>query len=158
MKVFIDTGAFLALADKADAFHKTATDVFQDVVQQKALLYTSNYIIDETITLIRAKVGHKAAVLFIKGISASNIKELRISEEDEGAAKEIFIKYKDKTFSFTDCTLEVAEELMKSGYPPDAASKIYYAMFYAAQALLKSEEIDVVKHSAVESAKERAGS
>lgn len=104
MKVFIDTGAFLALADKADTFHKTTTDVFQDVVQQKALLYTSNYIIDETITLIRAKVGHKAAVLFIKGIGASNIKELRVSEEDEGASKEIFIKYKDKAFSFTDCT------------------------------------------------------
>ena len=48
--------------------------------------------------------------------------------------------------------LEVAEELMKKGYAPDAASKIYYSMFYAAQALLKSEGIDVLKHSAVESA------
>ena len=48
--------------------------------------------------------------------------------------------------------LEVAEALMSDGYPSDAASKIYYAMFYAAQALLKSEGIDVVKHSAVESA------
>lgn len=48
--------------------------------------------------------------------------------------------------------LEVAEALMKDGYMPDAASKIYYSMFYAAQALLKSESIEVVKHSAVESA------
>jgi len=48
--------------------------------------------------------------------------------------------------------LEVAENLMKSGYPADAASKIYYSMYYAAQALLKSEGIDVIKHSAVESA------
>ena len=48
--------------------------------------------------------------------------------------------------------LEVAEILMQSGYPSDAASKIYYSMFYAAQALLKSEGIEVVKHSAVESA------
>ncbi len=48
--------------------------------------------------------------------------------------------------------LEVAKELMNSGYPSDAASKIYYSMFYAAQALLKSEGIDVIKHSAVESA------
>jgi uncharacterized protein (UPF0332 family) len=48
--------------------------------------------------------------------------------------------------------LEVAEELLKAGYAPDAASKVYYAMFYAAQALLKSEGINVVKHSAVESA------
>lgn len=48
--------------------------------------------------------------------------------------------------------LMVAEELLKEGFAPDAASKVYYSMFYAAQALLKSEGIDVVKHSAVESA------
>lgn len=48
--------------------------------------------------------------------------------------------------------LEVAEKLISSGYPSDAASKIYYSMYYAAQSLLKSEGIDVIKHSAVESA------
>ena len=51
-----------------------------------------------------------------------------------------------------DHALVVAESLYKQGFPQDAASKIYYAMFYAAQALLKAEDIDVVKHSAVESA------
>jgi uncharacterized protein (UPF0332 family) len=48
--------------------------------------------------------------------------------------------------------LEVAEDLLKGGHAPDAASKIYYAMYYAAQAVLKAEGIDVIKHSAVESA------
>jgi uncharacterized protein (UPF0332 family) len=48
--------------------------------------------------------------------------------------------------------LLVAEDLMRDGHAPDAASKIYYAMFYAAQALLKSEGVEVVKHSAVEAA------
>ena len=48
--------------------------------------------------------------------------------------------------------LEVATDLLKSGYAPDAASKIYYAMHYAAQALLKANGVDVIKHSAVESA------
>ena len=57
-----------------------------------------------------------------------------------------------KLLAKADHSLEVAEELRKSGYPSDAASKIYYAMFHAAQALLKSEGIDVTKHSAVESA------
>jgi uncharacterized protein (UPF0332 family) len=48
--------------------------------------------------------------------------------------------------------LEVAEDLLKGGHSPDAASKTYYAMYYAAQALLNADGIDVVKHSAVESA------
>ena len=51
-----------------------------------------------------------------------------------------------------DHALEVAESLYKQGFIHSASSRIYYAMFYAAQALLKSEDIEVVKHSAVESA------
>jgi uncharacterized protein (UPF0332 family) len=51
-----------------------------------------------------------------------------------------------------DHALEVAEALERQGFIEDASSRIYYAMFYAAQALLKSENIEVGKHSAVESA------
>ncbi|MGQ9688094.1 MAG: HEPN domain-containing protein [Desulfobaccales bacterium] len=47
--------------------------------------------------------------------------------------------------------LGVAEKLRNGGDFPDAASKAYYAMFYAAQDLLKSHGIEVVKHSAVAS-------
>lgn len=51
-----------------------------------------------------------------------------------------------------DHALIVAEELLAHGHMPDAASKTYYAMFYAAKALLTADGIDVSKHSAVESA------
>jgi len=57
-------------------------------------------------------------------------------------------RYLDKA----DHALIVAVDLMEQGHAPDAASKIYYAMFYATKALLVAEGIDVVKHSAVESA------
>ena len=57
-------------------------------------------------------------------------------------------RYLDKT----DHALVVAVDLMEQGHAPDAASKIYYAMFYATKALLAAEGIDVVKHLAVESA------
>jgi uncharacterized protein (UPF0332 family) len=53
--------------------------------------------------------------------------------------------------SRADRALDAAETLARAGFLPDAASRTYYAMFYAAQALLKSEGIDVTKHSAVES-------
>lgn len=103
MKVFIDTGAFLAIADKSDMSHGVVTSIYQQIIEQRAVLYTSNYIIDETITLIRARVGHKAATLFINGFAASKIKVLWVTRSDEDIAKGIFIKYKDKEFSFTDC-------------------------------------------------------
>jgi uncharacterized protein (UPF0332 family) len=47
--------------------------------------------------------------------------------------------------------LDAADTLAKAGFAPDAANRTYYAMFYAAQAVLKSEDVDVTKHSAVES-------
>ena len=47
--------------------------------------------------------------------------------------------------------LAAATALAKAGFAADAASKTYYAMFYAAQALLSAEGVEVIKHSAVES-------
>ena len=57
-------------------------------------------------------------------------------------------RYLDKA----EHALIVAGDLMEQGHVSDAASKIYYAMFYATKALLSAEGIDVSKHSAVESA------
>lgn len=45
----------------------------------------------------------------------------------------------------------VSEKLLNDHYFSDAASKAYYSMFYSAKALLRSKEIEVNKHSAVES-------
>ena len=47
--------------------------------------------------------------------------------------------------------MAAAAALAKAGFAADVASKTYYAMFYAAQALLKAEGVEVIKHSAVES-------
>jgi uncharacterized protein (UPF0332 family) len=57
-----------------------------------------------------------------------------------------------KLLEKSDHALKVAEFLYQQGFIQDAGSKLYYAMFYATQALLKSEGIEVIKHSAVESA------
>ena len=57
-----------------------------------------------------------------------------------------------KLIEKSEHAVEVAETLFNQDYISDAVSKTYYAMFYAAQALLKSEGIEVIKHSAVESA------
>ncbi|MDD3926649.1 MAG: HEPN domain-containing protein [bacterium] len=48
--------------------------------------------------------------------------------------------------------LEAAQSLYKQQFLPDAANRIYYSMFYAAKALLAAIDVDVSKHSAVESA------
>jgi len=51
--------------------------------------------------------------------------------------------------SRADRSLEAARLLIDNKYYSDAVSRAYYAMFYAATALLHSEGIAVSKHSAV---------
>ena len=51
-----------------------------------------------------------------------------------------------------DRALKVAENLLASGFDAEAAARAYYAMFYAAQALLKENGLQRVKHSAVQAA------
>ncbi len=46
-------------------------------------------------------------------------------------------------------SLAAARLLLDGGYPGYAASRAYYAMFYAAQALLEGEQLSFSKHSAV---------
>lgn len=46
-------------------------------------------------------------------------------------------------------SLDAAKDLMKSEYYDFAASRAYYAAFYAASAALLNEGIDLSKHSAV---------
>src|SRR5262249_12293748 len=55
-------------------------------------------------------------------------------------------------FKKADRALKVAKSLLATGFESEAAARAYYAMFYAAQALLKENGIQRVKHSAVQAA------
>lgn len=60
---------------------------------------------DETITLMRMELGHRAAVEFGEKLLKSSATQLfSVSLDDRKAAWETFKKYKDQRFSFTDCT------------------------------------------------------
>lgn len=104
MRVFLDTGAFLALADEDDDYHTAAKSIYTELLQSKAQLLTSNFVLSETYTLIRSKVSHQAAVEFMKRLDQTGIKVLRVSEAIEQTGKAIFVRYDDKDFSFVDCT------------------------------------------------------
>lgn len=51
-----------------------------------------------------------------------------------------------------DRSLAAAEHLCASGFPDFAVSRAYYAMFYAAEALLLDQDLSFPKHSTVISA------
>jgi len=104
LKAFLDTGAFLALADEDDRYHRAAQSIYTELLQSKPQLLTSNFVLSETYTLIRFRVSHSAAVEFMRRLDRTGIKALRVSEANEQTAKAIFMRYHDKDFSFVDCT------------------------------------------------------
>jgi predicted nucleic acid-binding protein len=105
MRVFADTGAWCALYDRSDVHHARASAFLQELKGQKAQLVTSDYVLDESLTLLRFRAGHKEAVEFGKWVLQSSlVKLINVDEKIWQAAWEMFVRYDDKGFSFTDCT------------------------------------------------------
>jgi uncharacterized protein len=101
--IFVDTGAFLALWLPEDGHHKAASAAWDDLQAHPARLFTSSFIIDETVTLLGRRAGAKFAAARARSILASEaLSLLRPDAEDERAALAAYEKYADQGVSFTD--------------------------------------------------------
>ncbi|OGW77490.1 MAG: hypothetical protein A3K16_03235 [Omnitrophica bacterium RIFCSPLOWO2_01_FULL_45_24] len=105
-KIFVDTSGWVALFVDNDQNHKKAVSIFEDIKSLKGtLIYTSDYIIDETITTILARGNHRQSVLAGEALFTSKIlKIIHVSADYLQAAWGLYQKCKDKMFSFTDVT------------------------------------------------------
>lgn len=100
--LFVDTSAFYALADQSDRLHSSAKGFLES---NTSLLITSNLVVHETITLIRMRLGHAAAVQFGRSLFDEALTPvLRVTPSEERRAWDLFQRYHDKRFSFVDCT------------------------------------------------------
>ena len=112
--VFVDTAAFFALENERDRYHAEAIDTRDELMAKGVRLVTSDYVLDEVYTLIRMRVGHRAAVNFGESVQASRFFQIEpVTPADFGVAWRIFSRYDDKPFSFTDCTSFALMERLK---------------------------------------------
>lgn len=101
----MDTSGWVALFVNNDQNHKKAVSIFEGIKNSKAFIYTSDYIIDETITTILVRGNHKQSVLAGEAFFTSKIiKIIHVSADYIQTTRGIYQKYKDKMFSFTDVT------------------------------------------------------
>ncbi|MGI8784232.1 MAG: type II toxin-antitoxin system VapC family toxin [Acidobacteriota bacterium] len=101
-RVFVDTAAWYAFVRADDPDH----DVVKSAMERwETRLVTSNFVFDEVITLVRARLGHSTALAVGKALLEPGVAELvRIAVEDEEEAWKLFSRHSDKHYSFTDCT------------------------------------------------------
>lgn len=103
--VFVDTAGWMALADAADPLHGRSRTARDALLEDGRTLVTTDFVADETLTLIRLRLGLSAAEAWWAQVDASpRLRWERIDENRFERARTIFFQYRDKDFSFTDCT------------------------------------------------------
>lgn len=101
---FADTSFFKGYADEKDDFHMQSLAIFGRLRDTKTTLVTSNYVLDETFTLLRVRCDLATAVNFkaILEEFETGLKIVRVLAADDAHAWEWFINDWSK-LSFTDC-------------------------------------------------------
>lgn len=103
--VFLDSSFFKAFVDSKDDFHKKSLKVLDKLRKDKYNLVTSNFIVDETFTLVRVRCGLERARKLNEILKeySGEIKIYRVLVSDESGAWFWFWK-PWRNLSFTDCT------------------------------------------------------
>jgi uncharacterized protein len=104
-RVFVDTGAFVALRNRAEREHRPARTTLKRLVEEGAQLFTSNYVFAETCTALLVRVGRSEAIEWGKRFRAGEtIELLRVDEDVEQEAWSILESHGDKEWSYVDAT------------------------------------------------------
>jgi predicted nucleic acid-binding protein len=109
LKVFVDTWGWLTLRDRKESQHEKVKKFYSRSRVQKAIIYTSDYVLDETITLFFRRLPYKTArgslAKIDEAIKGGYLQVEWITPERFEQAKELRSKYQDKPkISFTDLT------------------------------------------------------
>jgi predicted nucleic acid-binding protein len=117
LKIFIDTWGWLTLRDRDETRHGDVKEFYQQLRDGNEMIYTSDYVLDETITLVFKRLPFKTAKESLakldKAIEQGYLQVEWVTPERFEKAKTLRLKYQDKPkISFTDLSsMVVMEEL-----------------------------------------------
>ncbi len=109
MKLFIDTWGWLSLRDRGEMRHEEAKNFYYSFRRQSGKVFTTDYVLDETFTLIFKRLpllqAHESLVMLDEAIKEGYLWLEWITPERFEQAKRLRIKFQDKPrISFTDLT------------------------------------------------------
>jgi predicted nucleic acid-binding protein len=112
LKLFIDTWGWIVLGNKREPRHTELTNSYSSWKDQEVTSYTTDYILDETFTLLFRRVPFKEAKhsldIIDLAIKKGYLRLERITAERFEKAKGLRMKFRDKPrISFTDLTTMV---------------------------------------------------
>ena len=123
--VLVDTGTWYASVIPTDPDHSVATAWLS---QNQEPLVTTDYIIDETLTLLRVRGQKRRALLLADQLLAGNLATIHhVTQAEFQEALQVFRRFADKEWSFTDCTSKVIIERL--GLPKAFAFDRHFHQF-----------------------------
>ncbi|MFZ4774866.1 MAG: type II toxin-antitoxin system VapC family toxin [Terrimicrobiaceae bacterium] len=103
--VFMDTMGWYSLLDRRDAWHARSQALMRELGRNKSPLVTTDYVVDETATLLMVRGASRALDAFFKVVNDSAALTLAmISQPLFREAGAYFLKHRDQGYSFTDVT------------------------------------------------------
>lgn len=103
--LFVDTAGWMSLADGRDPRHDASKQTRDGWLKEHGVLISSDYVMDETFTLIRVRLGVEAAARWWDQVESSSFLRWEwMDRERAEKARRWFFRWQDKSFSFTDCT------------------------------------------------------
>lgn len=106
--IFTDTGGWFAWSVPDDHNHAAAVSW---TLRNRQPLLTTDYVVDETLTLLKSRGQSTAALALGQQFFDGSLATIYyLTEDDIRAAWQVFTRYADKEWSFTDCTSKVVME------------------------------------------------
>jgi uncharacterized protein len=102
--LFIDAGGFYALVSPRSESHELAVGIMNEAMRQRRRAVTTDYIIDETATLLRARGLTRLLTEFFRLTEESQALTTEwVTPDRFAASRKFMLKHLDQEFSFTDC-------------------------------------------------------
>ncbi len=102
--VFVDTSGFYALWDASDSHHRRAVELQRSLVREGIAFVTTDYILDETATLLNARHSRTAASDFLATMRDTQFVHLVWMQPMMFQKVSLYFESsQDKNWSFTDC-------------------------------------------------------
>jgi uncharacterized protein len=114
VKLFIDSWGWLVLEDSRDPLHQAASRTYAEAAKSSGNVFTTTFVLDETISLLFRRRPFEEAARFIKGLLTSPLIGIEeITRTRFRRAFDLRLAFRDKTdISFTDLTsMIVAQDL-----------------------------------------------
>ncbi len=102
--IIADTSGLYAAVDRNDLHHARAAAFLRNLHAQGQVLLVSNHVFDEIMTLAKIRLGLPVALQLGIRLRSSRLVELVVfGPEDEALTWQLFSRYRDKDWSYTDC-------------------------------------------------------